>query len=154
MTDKSQAEARALMDELRASLADAQSLIQQLREGVQTVRDLRELHDRFSAMKPKEGPAGPQGKPGVKGKDGKPGRDGKDGRDGKPGKDGTDGRDGVDGQTPDLAPFEDRFAALEAEARERVQAMVADATATLNRIELSGSAAVTALQRLNRGAEQ
>ena len=92
-----------------------------------------------------KGPTGPQGEVGPQGPEGLPGDVGPQGQ---AGPEGPAGPQGVPGPPADLTPFEARFAALEGEVRERVDALTAEARATLGRVEMQASTALTALEIL------
>ena len=104
-------------------------------EGNQAVQDLRALLTRFESAPPQEGPAGPQGPAG------KPGDIGPQG---ETGPEGPTGPQGPAGPPADLQPL----VALETDLRGRVEALTAEARATLERIEVQASAATTAVHLL------
>lgn len=114
--------------------AEAQALLGRLRasaaEASQLIDDLRTLKTRFEVFVPIAGPQGPRGEKGA------------------------DGKDGAAGPAPDLTEFENRFAELERRCTERTEGVIGEAKATLNRIEMQASAALTALTVLNKDGEQ
>lgn len=108
-------------------------------EGTQAVQDLRALLARFESAGPLPGPPGPQGPQGEPGEQGPQG---------KAGPKGPAGPQGPGGPPADLQLLEEQVVALESDLRGRLEALLAEARATVERIEVQASAATTAVHVL------